>query len=91
MTMYALPSAEVQHLACLYLTSKEIRYLRILCSDCSYKEIAAVLKVSKRTVEAYKNILCEKIQVKSRVGLVMYAVRTGIVTPETDCLLIHAS
>ena len=41
--------------------------------------IAQDLGVSPRTVDEYRNSLFDKLKVKSRVGLVMYAMRNGLV------------
>ncbi len=50
-----------------------------ICSEITYKDIAAKMFVSPRTVDEYRNSLFEKLKVKSRVGLVMYAIRNGLV------------
>ena len=60
------------------LTEKEKEFLRLICSDITYKDIAAKMYVSPRTVDEYRNHLFEKLKVKSRVGLVMYAIRNGL-------------
>ena len=60
------------------LTEKEKDFLRLICSEITYKDIAAKMFVSPRTVDEYRNHLFEKLKVKSRVGLVMYAIRNGI-------------
>lgn len=60
------------------LTDKEIEFLRLACSELSYKEIAEKMFVSTRRVEDYRNSLFDKLKVRSRVGLVMYAIKKGI-------------
>jgi DNA-binding NarL/FixJ family response regulator len=60
------------------LTEKEKEFLRLICSDITYRDIAAKMYVSPRTVDEYRNHLFEKLKVKSRVGLVMYAIRNGL-------------
>jgi len=60
------------------LSEKEREFLKLACSDITYKDIAAKMFVSPRTVDEYRNHLFEKLKVKSRVGLVMYAIRNGI-------------
>lgn len=61
------------------LTQREKDFLRLICSEITYKDIAAKMYVSPRTVDEYRNSLFEKLKVKSRVGLVMYAMRNGLV------------
>ncbi|MCO5239580.1 MAG: response regulator transcription factor [Chitinophagaceae bacterium] len=62
----------------LALSDKEVEFLKYSCSDLSYKEIAEKMYVSTRRVEDYRNALFEKLKVRSRVGLVIYAVKNGI-------------
>lgn len=45
----------------------------------TYKEIADKMFVSPRTIDGYRDTLFEKLQLKTRVGLVMYAIKNGIV------------
>jgi DNA-binding NarL/FixJ family response regulator len=60
------------------LTEKEKEFLRLICSEITYKDIATKMFVSPRTVDDYRNTLFEKLKLKSRVGLVMYAMRNGL-------------
>ncbi len=46
----------------------------------TYKEIADKMILSVRTVEGYRDTLCEKLNLKSRVGLAMYAIKNRIVS-----------
>lgn len=61
------------------LSAREIEFLKLVCSEMTYKEIADKLFVSPRTVDGYRDDLFEKLGVKSRVGLVLFAIRSGIV------------
>jgi DNA-binding NarL/FixJ family response regulator len=61
------------------LTDREIAFLKLTCTELTYKEIADKLFLSVRTVEGYKDILCEKLGLKTRVGLAMYAIKNGLV------------
>jgi two-component system, NarL family, invasion response regulator UvrY len=61
------------------LSEKEKEFLRLICTEITYKDIAAKMFVSPRTVDEYRNTLFEKLKVKSRVGLVMYAMRNGLI------------
>lgn len=67
------PVQEVQ------LTEKEITILKLMCDEKSTKEIADIVDLSPRTVEAIRDKLKTKTGVKSMAGLVMYAVKAGIV------------
>jgi DNA-binding NarL/FixJ family response regulator len=61
------------------LTDKEISILRMICEERSTKEIAELVELSPRTVEAIRDKLKVKTGAKSLAGLVMYAVKTGII------------
>jgi DNA-binding NarL/FixJ family response regulator len=60
------------------LSDREIEFLKLTCTELTYKEIADKLFVSVRTVEGYRDTLCEKLDLKTRVGLAMYAVKNGL-------------
>lgn len=65
------------------LTEKEIEFLRLNCSDLNFKQIAEIMKVSPRTVDSYRDGLLRKLNISSRTGLAVFAVRAGI-TPTTS-------
>jgi two-component system invasion response regulator UvrY len=62
------------------LNENEISFLKLVASEMTYKEIAQKMQISPRTIDNYRDALFIKLNVKSRVGLAMYAVKTGIVT-----------
>jgi DNA-binding NarL/FixJ family response regulator len=62
------------------LTEKEVTILKLMCEEKSTKEIADIVDLSPRTVEAIRDKLKTKTGAKSMAGLVMYAVKTGIIT-----------
>ena len=61
------------------LSDKEIAILRMICEEKSTKEIADLVDLSPRTVEAIRDKLKVKTGAKSLAGLVMYAVKSGII------------
>lgn len=63
------------------LSEKEIEFIQLACSELTYKEIAERLFLSVKTIDGYRASLFEKLGVKSRPGLVLYAVKHGIFTP----------
>ena len=63
----------------VHLSEKEITILKLMCEEKSTKEIADMVDLSPRTVEAIRDKLKTKTGVKSMAGLVMYAVKAGIV------------
>ncbi|MCP1384730.1 response regulator transcription factor [Runella salmonicolor] len=64
------------------LSNRELEFLHHVCSELTYKEIADLMCCSPRTVEGYRDALFEKLNIKTRVGLAMYAVKIGIVKVE---------
>jgi two-component system, NarL family, invasion response regulator UvrY len=60
------------------LTSREIEFLKLCCSEMTYKEIANIMYLSVRTVEGYRDNLFVKLNLKTRVGLVLYAIKNNI-------------
>jgi two-component system, NarL family, invasion response regulator UvrY len=60
------------------LTEIEIRFLQLSCSEMTYKEIAQEMKLNPRGVDNLRDNLFTKLEVKSRVGLAMYAIRHGL-------------
>jgi two-component system, NarL family, invasion response regulator UvrY len=62
------------------LSERETDFLKYACTEMTYKEIADKMFVSPRTIDGYRDDLFEKLLVKTRVGLVMYAIKNGIVT-----------
>ncbi len=62
----------------IYLSEKELLFLKHSCTELTYKEIAEILSYSVRTVEGYRDALYDKLGVKSRVGLVLYAIKHGL-------------
>jgi len=61
------------------LNERETDFLKYACTELTYKEIADKMFVSPRTIDGYRDTLFEKLHVKTRVGLVMYAIKNGIV------------
>lgn len=61
------------------LTEMEIDFLKLVSSDMTYKEIAMQLHLSTRVVDNYRETLFDKLGVRSRVGLAVYAIKNGII------------
>lgn len=61
------------------LSTREITFLRWACTDLTHKEIAAEMQVSPRTIDGYRDSLFRKLNVTSRVGIVVYALKNGFV------------
>lgn len=60
-------------------SAKEIEFLKLCCSELTYKEIADRMCVSPRTVDNYRESLFQKLNLKSRTGLVLYAIKNQLI------------
>ena len=65
------------------LEDNEIGFLKLACSDLTYKEIAQKMRLTPRSVDALRDQLFMKLDVKSTVGLAMVAIRNGVVSIAT--------
>lgn len=62
------------------LSQADIDFLKLACTDLTYKEIALELNISPKTIDGLRDNLFQRFEVKSRVGLAIYAVKNGIVS-----------
>lgn len=61
----------------IVLTEKEKQFLSYACSELTYKQVAAEMNLSERTIDGYREALFQKFHVQSRVGLCLEALRKG--------------
>lgn len=61
------------------ISDREMEVLRLICEERTSKEIAELLFISTRTVEGHRRSLQDKTNSRNLVGLVLYAVKNGIV------------
>ncbi len=61
------------------LSERETDFLKLACTEMTYKEIADHMHLSPRTVDGYRDALFHKLNVKTRTGLVIFAIKNGIV------------
>lgn len=55
----------------------ELQFLHLCCSELTYKEIADRMFLSPKTIDGYRAALFERLNARSRVGLVLLAVKNG--------------
>ena len=65
--------------AAIKLSDRELEFLKLACSDLTYKEIAQQMFLSERTIDGYRDALFEKLKVKSRVGMALEGLRRNLV------------
>ncbi len=61
------------------LTPREKTFIAHACSELTYKEVAEKMNVSPKTIDGYRENLFSKLDLKSRVGLVLFAVKNKLV------------
>lgn len=64
-----------------YLTPRELEVIELICLEKTTKEIAEELHVSVRTVETHRSRIFEKTESKNVAGVILYAVKNGLVRP----------
>jgi len=61
------------------LLERELEFLKLASTEMTYKEIANVMNLSPKTIDGYREQLFKKLEVKNRIGLVIYAIKNEIV------------
>lgn len=61
------------------LKDNELEFIRLVCTEKTYREIADEMCLSPKTIDGYRDALFQKLDVKNRIGLVMYAIKNGLI------------
>lgn len=61
------------------LKKTEKEFLKLTCSQLTYKQIAAKMKKSPRTIDGYRDELFHKLKIKTRTGLILYSFKKRII------------
>lgn len=77
--IHALQNEPITPLPTVHFPEKELEFVKLCCTEMTYKEIASTLNVSPKTVDGYRASAFDRIGTKSRVGVVMYALKHRIV------------
>jgi two-component system invasion response regulator UvrY len=72
------PTSQIKKSEKPLMNERELEFIKLACSELTYKEIADIMHVALRTVDGYREALFEKLNVKNRVGLVLYAIKNNI-------------
>ncbi|MBI3769841.1 MAG: response regulator transcription factor [Deltaproteobacteria bacterium] len=64
------------------LTPRQREVLQLVAEGCSTKEVAQKLDLGIKTVETHRTQLMERLGIHDIAGLVRYAIRQGLVSPE---------
>lgn len=63
------------------LKEREKEFLMHACTEMTYKEIAEKMFLSPKTIEGYRDSIYEKLNIRNRIGLVLYAIKHDYFTP----------
>ncbi|WP_432411157.1 response regulator [Rasiella sp. SM2506] len=63
------------------LKEREKEFLQYACTEMTYKEIADKMFLSPKTVEGYRDSIYDKLEIRNRIGLVLFAIRNGLFKP----------
>jgi DNA-binding NarL/FixJ family response regulator len=61
------------------LSKRELEIIKLICQEFSSVEIAEKLFISKATVDVHRKNIVQKLEIKSIVGLIRFALQNGIV------------
>jgi len=61
------------------ITSRELEFIKLACTEMTYKQVAEEMNLSPKTIDGYRESLFSKLTLKSRVGLVLYAFKHQLV------------
>ena len=63
----------------LVLKDRELEFIKLACTEKTYKEIADIMCLSPKTIDGYRENLFQKLDVKTRIGIVLYAINHKII------------
>ncbi|WP_394758125.1 response regulator [Flavobacterium sp.] len=63
----------------IILKEREVEFIKLACTEKTYKEIADGMCLSPKTIDGYRENLFQKLELKTRIGLVLYAIKNKIV------------
>lgn len=64
----------------LELSNNELKFLQLYCSELTYKEIADQMNLSPHTIDNYRQEIFQRFHIKSRTGLVLFALRNELIS-----------
>lgn len=58
---------------------RELEFIKLACTELAYKEIADRMALSPKTIDGYREAIFQRLNIRTRVGLVLYAIKNGII------------
>ncbi len=65
----------------IVLKDREMTFIKYACTEMTYREIAEKMYLSTKTVEGYRDAIFEKLKLRNRTGLVIYAIKNKLFIP----------
>ncbi|WDF65983.1 response regulator transcription factor [Flavobacterium sp. KACC 22763] len=67
----------------IILTQRELDFLKLVCDEreLTYEQMAEIMNLSIKSIEAYRAALFEKYNIKSKVGLVLFSFKHRLTEP----------
>jgi len=62
------------------LNEKETIFLKLACTEKTYREIAEIMCLSPKTIDGYRESVFKKFKVGNRIGLVLHSIKNGLVS-----------
>lgn len=77
------PAANAEPKSGIKLTDREHHFLKLVCNEkeYTYEQMADIMNVSVKSIEAYRTALFEKYNIKSKVGLVLFSYKYKLTEP----------
>ncbi|WP_310993798.1 response regulator transcription factor [Aequorivita marina] len=63
------------------IKERELEFIKLACTDKNYKEIAKAMFCSYKTVEGYRDSLYKKLDLRNRIGLMLFAIQHNLFKP----------
>jgi len=73
-----LPTDEINNSG-IDLNEKEKKFLKLACTEKTYREIADIMFLSPKTIDGYRENIFKKFKVGNRIGLVLHAIKNGFI------------
>ncbi len=72
--------------SCVPMSDRELEFLSLVCQDeeYTYEQIATIMGLSVKSVEAYRASLFDRFHLKSKVGLVLFSYKNRLTPPFTE-------
>ncbi len=68
-----------EEFALLDFKENELTFIQLACSEMTYKEIADMMGLSPKTIDGYRHDLFNRLKIKNRVGLVIFALKRNLI------------